>query len=180
MKKFFSKPAVALVLTLVLAVTSVLLNTRVHLGKKSDALCEEFYREGSVSGQLAGLCTAAEQLVQLGTRYQLDDAEAASEKIAQIRDLTRLHSHHAGEIFAQYEGLLRDVFSLESALARIQLSEADAESFVTAQHQAAEIKAAIDSSSYNDLVQRFNKKNLHFPTPQLARLSGVSLPEYFA
>ena len=38
----------------------------------------------------------------------------------------------------------------------------------------------IDNSSYNELVRIFLNRNRRFPTPQLASLSGVHMPELFA
>ena len=75
---------------------------------------------------------------------------------------------------------MKSVFSLEGTLARTALSEEDAGAFVSAQHTAAEAKAMIDNSSYNELVRIFLNRNRRFPTPQLASLSGVHMPELFA
>jgi hypothetical protein len=180
MKKLFSTPSFALALTLVLMIASVLLNTRIKLGKQCDTLCERFYGDGTISASLTSLCDASEQLARLGERYQVDDADDALEITRSVRELLQEHSYDAEEIYDRYYALLKSAFSLEGTLARAALSEEDAGAFVSAQHAAAEAKAAIDNASYNELVRIFLNRNHRFPTPQLASFSGVHMPELFA
>ena len=180
MKKIFSNSSFAIVLTLVLMISSVLLNTRVKLGKDCDELCERFYGDSMISASLGSLCDASEQLAVLGERYQIGEAEDAMETTRAIRDLLQKHSYDAEELYDHYADLLKTAFSLEGTLARTALSEEDAGAFVGAQHAAAEAKAVIDNSSYNDLVRIFLNRNHRFPTPQLASASGVQMPELFA
>ena len=180
MKKLFSNPSFALVLTLVLMIASVLLNTRVKLGRQCETLCERFYGDSMISASLSSLCDASEQLALLGKRYQLDEADEAMETTRSIQALLQEHSYDAAEIYDRYYELLKSDFSLEGTLARTALSEEDAGTFVSAQHAAAEAKAVIDNSAYNELVHNFLNKNHRFPTPQLASVSGVQMPELFA
>ena len=180
MKKLFSNPSFALVLTLVLMIASVLLNTRVKLGKQCETLCERFYGDSTISASLVSLCDASEQLARLGERYQVDEADDTLETTRSVRELLQERSYDAEEIYDHYYDLLKSVFSLEGTLARTALSEEDAGAFVSAQHTAAEAKAMIDNSSYSELVRIFLNRNRRFPTPQLASLSGVHMPELFA
>ena len=180
MKKLFSNPSFALVLTLVLMIASVLLNTRVKLGKQCETLCERFYGDSTISASLVSLCDASEHLARLGERYQVDEADDTLETTRSVRELLQERSYDAEEIYDHYYDLLKSVFSLEGTLARTALSEEDAGAFVSAQHTAAEAKAMIDNSSYNELVRIFLNRNRRFPTPQLASLSGVHMPELFA
>ena len=113
-------------------------------------------------------------------REVLDDAEEAMDSIRTIREMLQQHSFEAEEIYDRYYDLLKSTFSLEGTLARTALSEEEAGTFVDAQHAAAEAKAVIDNSSYNDLVGIFLKKNHSFPTPQLAVATGVHMPELFS
>ena len=102
------------------------------------------------------------------------------DSIRTIREMLQQHSVEAEEIYDRYYDLLKSTFSLEGTLARTALSEEEAGTFVDAQHAAAEAKAVIDNSSYNDLVGIFLKKNHSFPTPQLAAVTGVHMPELFS
>ena len=185
MKKFLSSPVVALILIIIVVCGSTVVNTRVKLGKQCDALNETFYsssfvQEPTIADSLRKLCNASEQLVLLGTKYDVDDAEDAMEAIDDIRSAIRNQSNETASIFKDYEELLKETFALESALSRMQLSETDEEAYASAQHSASEAKADIDSSSYNDRVRAFQKRYHSFPTPQIAKLSGVSFPELFA
>ena len=180
MKKFFSNPVVAMILAVVVVIGSVVVNTRVKLGRECEAVSGRFYGASSIADDLLTLCGASEKLVLLGTRCGVTDAEDAMEPIGQIRELVRERSYEAGAIFEQYDQLLKDTFALESQLARMDLGAEDAEAYSGAQHSAAEAKAGIDGSAYNDSVRSFLKHNGSFPTPQIAAFSGVSLPEYFA
>ena len=185
MKKFFSNPIVALILTVIVVFGSVVINTRTRLGKQCDTISGSFYSvsssgEISVADSLRKLCNAAEQLVLLGVKYEINDAEDAVESVDAIREALRSQSRDTASLYDEYQELLKDTFALESALARTEMSEADSSSYSVAQHDASEAKAAIDTSSYNDNVRSFLKRNGQFPTPQIAKMSGVSLPVLFA
>lgn len=180
MKKIIYNPIFAIVLTVVLMIVSVLLNTRVKLGRQCETLCNQFYGDGMIADSLESLCSASEQLVILGERYQLDEADDAMSSIRSIREMLQQRSYEAEDIYDRYYELLKNTFSLEGILARSALSEEDAGTFVSAQHSAAEAKAAIDNSSYNEVVRIFLNRNHRFPTPQLASVSGVNMPELFA
>ena len=185
MKKFFSSPVVALILAFIAVIGSVIINTRVRLGKQCDALIDCFYsqpysNEVSIADSLQTLCNASEQIVLLGVKYEVEDAEDAVRFIDPIRDAIRVRSCHAEGIYRDYQQLLKATFSMESMLARMQLSDSDEESYANAQRSAASAKVGIDASTYNDNVRSFLKYNGRFPTPQIAALSGVSMPELFA
>ena len=180
MKKIIYNPIFAIVLTVVLMIVSVLLNTRVKLGRQCETLCNQFYGDGMIADSLESLCSASEQLVILGERYQLDEADDAMSWIRSIRAMLQQHSFEAEDIYDRYYELLKSTFSLEGILTRSALSEEDAGTFVSAQHSAAEAKAAIDNSSYNEVVRAFLNRNHRFPTPQLASVSRVNMPELFA
>ncbi len=182
MKKLFCNRIFATCLTVVLMFVSVLLNTSAKLGKKCEDLSASFYSENSVADSLTGFCDAAEDLVSLGLQCEIDSAEAPMEQIREIRGLLSQRSEEYDKIHQEYEALLKETFSLESSLERIlsQLNDETAESFSDSRHRAAEAKADIDSCEYNARVTAFRKGNSRFPTPQLARLSGVVFPSLFA
>ena len=184
MKKTLSNPTVAMILAVLAVIGTMLLSTRLDFGKKCSRLNDTFYvrtdGEAPIAGSLRGFCSAVEQLVLLGQRYDVDDSEDAYNQAEEVLDLLRKESHDAEEIFEEYSDLLSDTFALESSLTRCEMSEADSSLYAAAQHAAAEAKAAIDSSTYNSDVQRFLKKYGHFPTSTLASLTGVEMPELFA
>ena len=184
MKKFLSNPTVALILTVIVVIGSTVINTRVHLGRQCEAISERFYSgygsEASIADSLRSLCNASEQVILLGMKYDVEDEGDTVGLIDQIRDSLANGNTHVASVYSLYQVLLKSTFSMESTLARTQLSEADESTYASAQHMASDAKAQIDTSSYNDAVRSFLKVNRHFPTPQIAAISGVSLPELFA
>lgn len=183
MKKFFSNPAVALLIAVLVVCSSVLLNTRIKFGSRCEAVSDRFYNtlsgEASIADSLRSFCATAEKLVLIGEQYDIDAAEDAGDSIGSIMSALREESHDIGAIYDDYDRLLKEVFTLESALARENLSESDAATYASLQHDAADAKAAIDQSTYNDVVRSFQKQYRRFPTPQLAALSGVVYPALF-
>ena len=184
MKKFLSNPIVALILTVIVVFGSTVINTRVRLGRQCDAVSERFYSgsgsEAPIADSLRSLCSASEEILLLGMKYDVEDDGNTVAAIEQIRNALGSGSTRAASVYSDYQSLLKSTFSLESTLARMSLGEADESSYAASQHAASDAKARIDASSYNDTVRAFLKTNHRFPTPQIAALSGVLLPEAFA
>lgn len=184
MKKFLSNPTVAMILAVLVVIGTMLISTKVDFGKKCAQTSEKFYThadaEAPIADRLRDFCTAAEKMVPLGQHYGIDDAEDAREKAEEVLNQLRQQSTEAEELFEDYSELLSDTFALESALERRDLSEEDRAAYTSAKHDAAEAKAAIDASSYNDEVRGFLSRYRHFPTTVLAALTGVRMPQLFA
>lgn len=184
MKKTLSNPIVALILTVIVVFGSTAVNTRVRLGRQCEVISERFYSgrdsETAIADSLRSLCSASEDILLLGMKYDVEDDGDTVGTIEQIRDALGGRSVHAASMYSDYQDLLKSTFALESTLARMQLSETDEINYAEAQHAASDAKARIDASTYNDVVRAFLKVNHRFPTPQIAALSGVSLPEAFA
>ena len=184
MRKFLSNPVVALILTVIVVIGSTIVNTRVRLGKQCELITEQFYSghgsEIPVADSLRSLCNASEKILLLGMKYDVGDDGDTVKLIELIRDALAARTIHTASVYSDYQALLKSTFSLESDLARMQLSEADDTIYAEAQHAASDAKSQIDISTYNDAVRTFLKVNHRFPTPQIAKMSGVSLPETFA
>ena len=184
MKKILSSPVFALVLTIILVIVSLVVNTRVKLGARADAVKELFYETGteenSIADSLRSLCSASDEIILLGIAYDVDDTEKAKETVDGITEILHSHNDHADRLYELYEDLLKKTFAMESVLARKELSNSDADAYILAQHAAAEAKASIDRANYNDAVRDFQKRYHHFPTPQIAAFSGVDFPKLFA
>lgn len=183
MKKFLSRPEVALALTVIFVAASILLNTRFRFGPECEAVSEQFYRSSSgssIATELRNLCNASEKIVFLASSQGIENTGDAMEEIDEIRDFLRTGSNDFEEIFSSYESLLKETFELESVLSRMQISSTDGEELSAAQHAAAEAKKAIDNSEYNEVVRSFQRQYKHFPTTFLASLAGVRIPSFFA
>ena len=184
MKKFLSNPTVAMILAVLVVVGTMLVSTKVDFGKKCAVTSEQFYTradaEAPIADRLRDFCSAAEKMVPLGQHYGIEDADDVYEKAEEVLDQLRKQSTKAEDLFEDYSELLSDTFALESALVRRELSEEDLSAYSSAQHDAAEAKAAIDASSYNNEVRSFLSRYRHFPTTVLAALTGVRMPQLFA
>ena len=106
--------------------------------------------------------------------YSVDEKDKAKQRTA--RDLIASLVQNDDAIISTQT--LQEFYN--AATKKLIASKKDAGTFVSAQHAAAEAKAVIDNSSFNELVHNFLNKNQHFPTPQLASVSGVHMPELFA
>lgn len=180
MKKLFSNRVFATCLTVVLMIVSVVMNTRVKLGKQCEALDMSFYSENSISDSLQKLCDASSKICFLARQFDIDEVGQTEDDISSLQSLLDLKEKNLAHIHSYYESLLTDTFRLESALSRAELSEEGRTLLSEAQHDAAAAKASIDASDYNDRVRTFLKYNDHFPTAQISAVSGVRFPQVFA
>ena len=184
MKKQLSRPSVAILIAVIVVVSTVLLQTRFRFGKICDDITNQFYHGGrdgkSIASELSNLTDAAEVLSGLAHLYDLEEAQEAMDVISAMREQLRLESSDTSVIHGLYKSLLSETFTLESLLARQELNEADSRVLSSAQHSAAMAKAAIDESAYHDAVRAFLKRYDRFPTAWLASLVGLKMPQVFS
>ena len=184
MKKFLSNPTVAMVLAVIVVLATMLISAKFDFGKQCSAATDSFYtgrnRETPIAAHLREFCNAAEQMVMLGQRGQVKGTEEVYEEAEELLDMLRKESTEIEDMFSVYSRLLSDTFALESALTRAELSEDDMAAYSSAQHAAAEAKAAIDGSTYNVNVRFLQNRYKRFPTRQLCAVTGVDMPQLFA
>ena len=184
MKKILSRPSVAFLIAVLVVIATILLQTRFRFGKICGSVNDQFYHDGqdgtSIASELGNLADAAEILAGLAHLYDLDESRDVMDVIGSLREQLRLESSDTGTIHDLYKALLSDTFMLETLLSRQELSDTDAETFSSAQHNAALAKAAIDESGYHDTVRTFLKRYDRFPTNGLASLVGIKMPQVFS
>ncbi len=184
MKKLFGNSVFALCLTVITVFATMLLSTRMDFGRKCESVTEGFYTrsdgELSIADSLRNLCTASDQLTQLGIVYNTDDADEMLEITNELRSMLHSSSASVHQIYCQYERLLSALFTLEAELGRSDLNNADKDVFAAARHEAADAKAAVDASSYHTEVSAFLKRYGRFPTSTLASIVGVEMPCTFS
>ena len=184
MKRILSRPSVAFLIAVLVVISTILLQTRFRFGKICESVNDQFYHGGrdgtSIASELGNLADAAEILAGLAHLYDLDESEDVMNVISSLREQLRLESSDTDTIHDLYKSLLSDTFMLETLLSRQELSEIDAETLSSAQHNAALAKAAIDGSGYHDTVRAFLKRYDRFPTSSLASLVGVKMPQVFS
>ena len=138
MKQFFSRRSVAVLLAVIVVLSTVLLQTRFRFGKRIDAVTARFYSgSDSVASELGKLADASEILAGLAHLCDLDEAEEALNLIASMRELLRLESDDIAAIHKLYKDLLSEAFTLESLLKRQELNDTDSALLSAAQHDAA-------------------------------------------
>lgn len=180
MKKLFESPAFALLLAVFVVIATPLLSTKFRFGRKCAAISDVFYTESGdaapVAGELRNFCAAAERIAMTAKQNDVPDAEETLSNVDYLRNMLYLQSDNFSVMKSVYKDLLSSTFSLEAALAKMELSEAESETLASAQHDAAAAKAAIDASSFNSTVHSFLKRYQKFPTPTLAGMVGVNMP----
>ena len=185
MKKLFESTAFALVLAVVVMFGSMLVSTKVDFGKKCRRVTDAFYTqaagsdEAPVASELRSLCSASEQLALTGQQLELEDAPRVLQLVDELRNALYVQTDDLNEVKETYQQLLNATFSLERALARAELSDAQAGAVSAAQRDAAAAKANIDASGFNSTAAAFLKRYQKFPTVGLAGLVGVKMPCLF-
>ena len=184
MKKLFANPAFALLLTVVVVLATMLISTRVGFGKKCSVLTDGFYSrndgETPIAVSLRALCSASEQIAQLGLPHDAEVADDLMETSDGLREMLRSPSVSLRTVNSLYDSLLSELFAMETLLGRVELSESELAVFAEARRSAAEAKAAIDASAFNVEVYQFLKRYDRFPTAALASLTGVAMPCAFS
>ena len=180
--KLFRKRSFALLLCVVCVVASTLLNTRVGLGGKSDAVIDRFYDTGlgqqCIGTQLSNLCKATTGLTAIAGHYNLDSA-AANRASEQLESALQSSYGKAGTLYTDYKALLEAADELIARLDLANLSKRDAENLELYTATIADAQSAIESSDYNVRAQAFLRANSGFPTGGLAAFAGVRFPELF-
>jgi len=180
MKKLLESPVFAVFLAAVVVIGTTLLSTKIGFGGKCDAMKETFYRQTDdalpVASGLRSFCDAAEKVALTAQENEVRGAEDVLSNIKYLKNMLYLESDNYTVMRSVYQDLLSDTFSLEAALARMELAEAETETLSSAQHGAAEAKAAVDASEFNSLARAFLKRYQKFPTEGLAALTGLSMP----
>ena len=184
MKKLLESPIFALVLAVVVMFGTMLVSTKVDFGKKCRSVTGEFYTASedsspAVATELRNFCAAAEQVALTAEQNGLPEAGSALQQVDDLRNLLYQQTDDLASVNKVYQALLSSTYSLESTLARAELTGSQAEALASAQHDAAAAKAAIDASGFNDSVRSFLKKYQKFPTVGLAGMVGVNMPCVF-
>jgi hypothetical protein len=172
--KLLKKPAVALVVCLILVIGATLLNTRVRLGRQCSSLANSFYAVDGIADKLEAMHVQADALAALAEANGVN-ADALRNASADLQGLLSQRSVNAGQLYRYYDAL-RSQMSATAA----QLSEKNVSGVDTIQKRAQILQDDISMDSYNTDVRSFRQRNGSFLTRFLASLAGVSIPEEFA
>lgn len=182
--KLFKNPFVAVLLSLLMVISSTLISTNIKLGRRCEKISDGFYegviyngsKQKSISSNIKTVCGSADELAELAKSYDLD-----SDNLKEAAKLLRseLSTGNISDIYSRYFLLLTSFNKLSRSLSELSLSESDA--LVLEQNTLSFTDAcrSIDESGYNQSVREFYREELRFPADILGRIAGVELPQLF-
>lgn len=185
--KFFKRPIVAVLITLVLVVGSTLLSAGLKLQRSSEQIVNGFYdgvryqgeKHAAVAASLRALCGDAEQLAIIGGNYGLETAPLTADTEA-LRSALSYENTEIGAIYDVFESFYNKLLVLTNELQHRDLSERHQQQLEQLTADVAAQKAAIDSAGYNESVSAFLRKNNRYPAKRFAALFNIPYPVYFA
>ena len=179
---FFKKPAVAVILAVLLCGGILSFNTQSKLGEEIDAVEDSFFTnvdgQRSIYSRLQEKLQAANGVWTVLVKYD----EAAAEELSYERDSLIWACDEADISYMKYcSDYLDDEFS--SALRTLDgLELTDDERSLVDEYETAYNGAQkmIEENSYNSEVLEFMRSTYNkFPTRELAEFAGVNPPETF-
>ena len=187
MKKLFQNPVFAVLLTVLLVISSTLLSADRKLSRSCQRVVDGFYsgirydrvKHTAAAQCIRTLCGDAEQMVIIGDNYGIDTAPLAADT-ATLRQSVAYDNPDIAAVYAAYAPFLTKLMVLENDLSHTGLSERHSEQMKTISQEISQCRAMVDSSGYNESVSTFLRKNSRFPTRQFAELFGITYPAYFA
>ena len=181
--KLLKKPAVAILLVVLLVVGSTLLSADLKLSRACTRVIDGFYdgikRQPAAAQAIRSLCDDADQMVIIGDNYGIDTAPLAADTAA-LRQAVGYDNPDVAAVYAAFSPFYTKLKVLENDLMHTDLSERHKEQMAEYSEDIAQSRARIDSSGYNESVSSFLRKNDRFPTRQFANLFNISYPAYFA
>ncbi len=185
--KFFKKPAVAVLLAVLIVVVSTLVSVDVKLSRRAEKVAESFYDGVKVNGAvltsvasgLNDLCEVGESLAVIADNYGLETGTLREEAEA-LRVSLRSRDGDPRLIYRDYARFNKELMVLEDALSGAGLSERHSEQFSELSARIAADRDQIANAGYNENVASFLRRFDRFPARQWAKLFGVEYPKQFA
>lgn len=184
---FFKKPAVAVILSLIVIFASTLISVSAKLNNKCDKITDGFYsgvrykgeNHDAIAEEITSLCAVTDEIVPIASNYGIDTA-ALSDSCQQLRALVSSGSRDIGGVYQVYSGFISALKDVEAQLHATGLSSRHEEAMSEYSDEIADCVDDINTACYNDSVREFLRKNDKFPTRNWADLLGISFPEYFS
>ena len=179
------KPAVALIVSIVLIVSSTFISADIKLGKECDGVCIGFY-EGidhdgyvhkSIYSQLDNLCGAVSGLMTIGAQHQMDTAELSGIN-GELIDLLKAKDTGFGKAYSLYSSVADSAERLGAELAAQKLSDREKKGLETYMSTIRGAQSVIADAGYNESVGRFTD-GLDFLADFFMNATDTQLPEMF-
>ena len=185
--KLLKKPAVAVILAVLIVVGSTLISADAKLSRQSAKVVNGFYDgvkyggivHPSIASCLSELCDIADQMVVIANNYGLE-TEELTESTEDLRLSISYQDAFIRLIYSDYSDFNGPLMVLEDALNHTALSDRHSEQMAAISQRISELKADIAASGYNESVSAFLRRNGRFPTWQFANLFEINLPAAFA
>lgn len=185
--KLLKNPLIAVLLTIIIVLSSTVISTSVKLNNKCDAVIDGFYegrlQQGIVYTSLyADICSMyelASEVALVAENYGVNTTEL-NKSISELKEELSYRNTDISDIYADYTWFYSSLRAVEIELSGIGLSQRHMEYMTAVSQQIAQLKSSIDNSSYNESVRTFYKKFDRFPVNIFADLFDVEYPEYFA
>ena len=184
--KALKNPVVAVILAIIMIVASTLLSAGVKLGKETQKITDGFYdgveydgyNHTSIYSQLGNICGAADGIVAVASRYDIDCSNVSYASGDLKSSLSTMHNE-ISSIYSLYDDLCTALNSIYNDLDGVELSSRDSEGIDAYKDTITNAQRVIGSAGYNESVRTYIN-SLGFPANLFVKLCNVDTPEYFA
>lgn len=185
--KLLKNPVIAVLLTVLIVLSSTIITTSVKLNNKCNAVIDEFYegrlKQGIIYTSIyADICSMYElgsEVALVADNYGVKTKDLVN-SINELKNELSYRNTDISDIYADFNWFYSSLRAVEIELSNIGLSQRHIEYMSAVSQQIAQLKYSIDNSSYNESVRTFYKKFDRFPVNIFAELFDIDYPEYFA
>lgn len=184
--KFFKKPVVAVIATILVVILSTGFSISIKLGAKCDEVSNEFFtgvRYGgelhpAIADQLRNLTAVGNGLCIIADNYEID-TEEVKDGCEWVEMALAYSPKDASYIYYEYNYLLHAIKTLEDRLYHQELSERHTSMLYDYSAKIAECETNINNAGYNESVRAFQQDYGNFAL-NVAAIFGAEIPDYFA
>lgn len=186
--KFFKKPGVAFVLTVLIVLCATLISINVKLQAKCDSINDIFYDGVKISGTeypamstpINELCTIGDEVVLMANNYGLDTTDLSS-NLRYLKWSMYYNSDDVNYIGSCYSDYIQALKSTVNELNSTGLSSRHSAALAEYETQIDEYTATVTEGAkgYNEAVRNFKKSYDKYPTNVWAAMSNTYFPGYF-
>ena len=184
--KLFKKRIIAVLVAILIVVSSTLLSANIKLTKEFRDVTDGFYngvlvdgkRDTSIHSQLLIVGKEAANLAAIAERNGIDVSQFKSDADYFSRDVITMQDD-ISYINYCYRDILEKITEVSYSLTAVELSQNDETAAINSLQAIMNAQSLIDASGYNESVRQY-LSSLPILTEFFAELAGVWPPEYFA
>ena len=184
--KFFKKPAVAVILVIILVIASTLLSFEIRFGSKCQQISDGFFDGVYVDGELRPSCASivkkitgyAEEIRAIAFENGLD-TESLDSDLESLKYSIKYSDPDASYVYFCYNDVLNSLGNLKSSLKTANISAEDSESISQLYLQINSAAREFDTTGYNESVRAFLRDYDRFPVSKFYWYTNVIMPSCF-